>query len=83
MLWLWTDSPRPPRRLSAEHLYDIAALPHLRILRIHSSLFNDADLEILSSCNSLKYLTLRKTAVTALGELQLSAALPECVVDRE
>ena len=80
---LWGEQRRPGSRLSGEHLHDIAALRDLRVLWIFKYATNDADVEVLSRCKSLKHLILRKTAVTELGEQRLSAALPNCAVDRE
>jgi hypothetical protein len=82
-LWLWVESLQPARRLSADLLRDIPALPDLRVLRIHTYAVNDGDMEVLSGCNLLRYLILRNTAVTDAGEQQFFAALPKCVVDRE
>jgi hypothetical protein len=82
MLQLWVEGRQPGRRLSVDLLHETTAMPDLSVLRIHTYAINDADVDVLSGCKSLRYLILRKTAVTEVGERLISDALPDCVVDR-
>ena len=79
-LSLWAEGPRAGLPLSPEQLQAIAALPELRVLWTFEYAVTDADAQMLSGCNGLKYAIFRKSAVTVAGKESLSKALPGCVV---
>jgi hypothetical protein len=79
-LSLWAEGRPAGTKIPTEQLRDIAALPDLRVLDIFLYAETDADVKVLSTSKSLRRLILKKTAVTAAGPKQLSAAMPECVV---
>jgi hypothetical protein len=82
-LSLWAEGRRAGSKISVEQLRNIVTMPDLRVLYIFRYPVTDSDIQILSASKSLRYLILKKTAVTEVGEKQLSAAMPDCVIHRD
>ena len=59
-----------------EFLEDIVSLPFLEILGIDGYAFNDADASVLALNSGLKFIHLKKTAITQKGESELLHSLP-------
>jgi hypothetical protein len=82
-LSIWAEGSRGIPRLSQQQVRDIAALPDLRVLWFFKCAVTDADAHVLTNAKPLKRLVLRKTAITQLGEDELTKALPDCVIHRD
>jgi hypothetical protein len=72
-----------PRALSASLVREIAEMPNLRVLFIVLHPLTNADAAILAESNTLRYMLLRKTAITEAGAKALSEAMPNCVINRD
>jgi hypothetical protein len=82
-LTLWGEKPLAGASLSEAQLRDVAALPNLRVLYIFMYKITDADVQVLAESKTLKRIILKKTGVTQSGQDKLSAAMPDCIIDRD
>jgi hypothetical protein len=82
-LTLWGEKPIAGATLSDEQLRGVAALPSLRVLYIFKYNITDADVQVLADSKTLKRIILKKTGVTQSGQDKLSAAMSDCVIDRD
>jgi hypothetical protein len=82
-LSLWAEKPLTGASLSDAQLRDVASLPDLRVLYIFLYKITDADVQVLADSKTLKRIILKKTGVTQSGQDKLSAAMPDCIIDRD
>jgi hypothetical protein len=82
-LTLWGEKRIAGATLSDEQLRDIAALPNLRVLYIFMYKITDADVQVLAESKTLKRIILKKTGMTQSSQDKLSAAMPDCVINRD